>query len=55
MSMHESKEFLIIIVTANVTNPWLTSIMSKNCKYNDYCEQQQMIRHAYKKGQTIIQ
>ena len=41
------------IVTANVANAWLTSIMLKNCKYN-YCKQQQL-RHANKKGQTIIQ
>ena len=46
-------ETALNIVTANVANAWLTSIMLKNCKYN-YCKQQQL-RHANKKGQTIIQ
>ena len=46
-------ETVLNIVTANVANAWITSIMLKNCKYN-YCKQQQL-RHANKKGQTIIQ
>ena len=36
-------ETVLNIVTANVANAWLTSIMLKNCK-------QQQLRHANKKG-----